>query len=99
MTRKHNVNITQNAQDDLEYIYDYISSDNFINATNFILELEEEIYSLEILPNRNPLIAENEYFDTNYRHLIYKKHRIVYRIIDNSVFILRIIRGSKLLEL
>ena len=36
--KKYDVNITQNAQEDLEYIYDYISSDNINAATNFILE-------------------------------------------------------------
>ncbi len=33
----------------------------FRNVINFIIELEEEIYSIEIVPNRNPLIAEIKY--------------------------------------
>jgi len=98
LTKKYEVNLTQHAQKDLEHIFYYITSDSVNNASNFINELENKIYSLEHLPNRNPLIPENEYFGTEYRHLIYKKYRIIYRIFENSVFILRIIHGAKLLE-
>lgn len=99
MTRKYEVNITQHAQDDLEHIFYYIADDNINNAKNFIVELEKKVYSLDNFPQRNPFIPENEYFGTDYRHLIYKKYRIIYRTSNNSVFILRIIHGAKLLEL
>jgi toxin ParE1/3/4 len=93
------VNLTQHAQEDLEHIFYYVAADSEDNAADFILELEEKVYSLEHLPNRNPLIPENEYFKTDYRHLIFKKYRIIYRILENSVFVLRILHGTKLLEL
>jgi len=99
LTKKYEVNLTQHAQADLEHIFDYIAADSITNASNFIIELEEKIYSLEHLPNRNPLIPENEYFGTEYRQLIFQKYRIIYRISKNSVFILRIIHGTKLLDL
>ena len=99
MTKTYQVNLTHQAQKDLERDFYYIAADSFNNAVNFVLELEEKVYSLETFPNRHPLIRENEFFGTNYRHLIYKNHRIVYRIIDNSVFILRIIHGANLLNL
>jgi plasmid stabilization system protein ParE len=67
-------------------------------AANFIHKLEEKVDSLDTFPERHPLIPENEYFGTDYRHLIYKKYRIIYRIIEHSVIILRIIHGGKLLE-
>lgn len=98
MTKKFKVNITLHAQKDLEQIFYYIAADSPENASNFIHEIENKIYSLEYLPNRNPLIPENEYFETDYRHLIFKKYRIVYRITENSVFILRIIQGAKLFD-
>ena len=98
MAEKYNVNLTQHAQNDLEHIFDYIAADSINNAVNFMLELEEKVYSLDTFPERHPLIAENEYFGTDYRHLVYRKYRIIYRIIDCSVFILRIIHGAKLLQ-
>ncbi len=99
MAKKYQVNLTQQAQNDLEQIFYYIADDSINNATNFILQLEKNVYSLEDFPDRNPLIPENEFFGTDYRHLIYKKYRIVYRIAGKSVFILRIFHGAKLLTL
>ncbi|MBW2646220.1 MAG: type II toxin-antitoxin system RelE/ParE family toxin [Deltaproteobacteria bacterium] len=99
MTKKYQVNISQQAQNDLEHIFYYIADDSIKNATNFILQLEKKVYSLEIFPDRHPLIPENEFFGTDYRHLIYKKYRIIYRIVKKSVFILRIFHGAKLLNL
>ena len=99
MAKKYQVNLTQQAQNDLEHIFYYIADDSINNAANFVLQLEKKVYSLENFPDHNPLIPENEFFGTDYRHLIYKKYRIVYRIVEKSVFILRIFHGAKLLNL
>jgi toxin ParE1/3/4 len=98
VTKKYKVNLAQHAQDDLEHIYYYIAADSPNNAANFVLQLEEKIYSLNTYPERHPLIPENEFFGTDYRHLIYKKYRVIYRILAGSVFILRIIHGAKILQ-
>ncbi len=99
MKKRFRVNLSQQAQNDLEQIFYYIADNNINNATNFILQLEKKIYSLGSFPEQHPLIPENEFFDTNYRHLVFKKYRVVYRIAEKSVFILRIFHGAKLLEL
>ena len=93
------MNLTQLAQEDLEQIYFYIAEDSLQNARNFILDLEKKIYSLNSLPKRHPLIAENALFGTDYRHLIHKKYRVIYRIFEYEVFILRVIHGAKLLDI
>ncbi len=99
MTKRYKVNLTQLAQKDLEQIFYYIAADSIKNARNFVLELEKKIYSLDTFPERQPFIAENEFFATDYRHLIYKKYRIIYRISEKTVFILRVIHGAMLLEI
>ena len=100
MAKKYKVNISFNAQNDLEHIFFYIAQDSTNNAKNFILELEKKIYSLDTMPERFPLIPENVFFDTNYRHIIHhKKYRVVYKISGNSVYILRVMHGAKLLDL
>ncbi len=96
MAKKYQVNLTQLAQNDLEQIFYYIANDSINSAANFVLQLEKKVYSLEDFPDRNPYIPENEFFGTDYRHLIYNKYRIIYRIVDKSVFILRIFHGAKL---
>ena len=99
MPKKFEIYLTQNAQNDLEQIFFYIASDSLNKAKKFILELEKIINSLDISPERCPLIPENIFFGTNYRHLIHKRYRVVYKIKNNSVYILRMVHGSKLLEL
>ncbi len=99
MPKRFKIRLTRNAQNDLEQIYFYIASDSVNYAKNFILELEEKIYSLDTLPERCPYIPENVFFGTNYRHLILKKYRAIYKIDNDSVYILRVVHGSKLLGL
>ena len=99
MTKKYKINITLNAQNDLEHIFFYIAEDSVNNAKKFILELEEKIYSLDTFPERFAYIPENIYFGTNYRHIIHSKYRVVYKIENNSLYILRVIHSAKLFEL
>ena len=99
MAKKYKINITKNAQNDLEHIFFYIAADNINNAKKFILELEEKIYSLDTFPERFAYIPENHFFGTSYRHLIHKKYRAIYKITNGSLYILRVMHGAKLLDL
>jgi addiction module RelE/StbE family toxin len=98
VTGKFKIIITRHAQTDLEHIFDYIAADSVNNATRFAIELEKKVYSLAAFPDRHPLIPENVFFGTEYRHLIVKKYRIIYRIEEASVYILRIIHGARILK-
>jgi len=99
VAKKHKVNISLSAQNDLEHIFFYIAEDSINNAKKFILELEKKIYSLNTFPERFALIPENIFFGTSYRHIVHKKYRVIYKIDNNSVQILRFVRGAKLLDL
>jgi toxin ParE1/3/4 len=54
--------------------------------------------TLSYSPRRCSLIPENELLGTRYRHLIIRKYRVVFRISGNTVFILRVVHGSRLLD-
>lgn len=100
MTKKYKVKITASAQKDIEYIWDYISQSNPVNAVEFINQIEQKIKGLCELPDRHPLIPESHYIKTHeYRHLIYKQYRIVYRRNEETVFISRIFNGAQLLDI
>jgi len=99
VAKKYKVNISLNAQNDLEHIFFYIADDNINNAKRFILESEEKIYSLYTFPEGFAYIPENVFFGTNYRHITHKQYRVIYKIDNNSVYILRVIHGAKLLDL
>ncbi|MEW6518996.1 MAG: type II toxin-antitoxin system RelE/ParE family toxin [Thermodesulfobacteriota bacterium] len=99
MAKKYKVKLTFNAQKDLEQIFFYIAEDSLNNAHNFILELEQKIYSLDTMPERFALISENVFFCTDYRQIIHKKYRVIYKISGESVYILRVVHGAKLIDL
>ena len=99
MAKKYKVKLTFNAQKDLEHIFFYIAEDSINNAHNFILELEQTIYSLDTMPERFALISENIFFGTNYRQIIHQKYRVIYKISGESVYIMRVVHGAKLIDL
>lgn len=99
MAKKYKVKVTFNAQKDLEHIFFYIAEDSINNAHNFILELEQTIYSLDTMPERFALISENIFFGTNYRQIIHQKYRVIYKISGESVYIMRVVHGAKLIDL
>ncbi len=95
----YNVKITESAQNDIEEIWQYIALDSIKTATKFINKIERAIFSLESFPERNPLIPENEILKIDYRQLVYKNYRIIYRISENVVYVLRILHGYRLFDL
>ena len=98
MLKKYRVDITASAEADLSEIWDYIAQDNPDSATAFILRLEEQIGTLEGFPDRCPLVPENEFLGTAYRHLLFGNYRTVFKIIGARVIILRVIHGARLLD-
>jgi len=99
VAKKYKVHISLSAQQDLEHIFFYIADDNINSAKNFILELEEKIFSLDTMPERFALIPENIFFGTNYRQIPHKKYRVIYKISGGAIYILRVVHGAKLLDL
>ena len=98
MSVKYNVEITPAAERDVEEIWIYIADDSPESATAFIMRLGEQIETLERTPERCPLIPENEQIGTAYRHLLHGSYRTIFRIAEKTVYILRIIHGSRLLD-
>lgn len=99
MTAKYRVEITPSAEADIHDIWEYISADSPEMAAKFIAELLEQAEKLATMPQRCPLIPENAQLCTQYRHLIYGSYRTIFRIGSSKVFVLRVIHGSRLLEL
>ena len=88
---KYTIIIEPTAQDDLKNIYNYIKNNDFEQrAKNFLLELKQQIKSLEFMPNR----CRNSHYskEKNTKDLIYKGYIIVYTILDSTVHILAVFR-------
>ena len=98
MPKKYQVEITQKAEDDLEAIWQYIAKNNPINADRLVSRLEIQTTTLESFPKRGVLIPENNIFGTDYRQLIHKDYRTIYKISGSKVFVMRVVHGSRLLK-
>lgn len=99
MPAKFEVKITAKAEEDIEEIWNFIAEDSQDAATKFALQLEKQISKLERFPERCPLILENEFLHTRYRHLIYGNYRTIFRISGKTVFVLRVIHSARLLDI
>ena len=97
--KTYEVRITKSARDDIEETWQYIALDNIKIATEFIDKVEKVIFSLESFPKQNPLIPEYEILKIDYRQLVYKNYRIIYKISENVVYVLRILHGYRLFDL
>ena len=99
MPAKYRVEITRHAEADLETIYAYIAQDNPTAALGFVEAIEHQVASLEQFPLRAAVIPEAGDLGVSYRHMIHGPYRTIFRIEGKRVYILRVIHGSRLLDL
>jgi plasmid stabilization system protein ParE len=98
MPAKFRVSIARAAENDIEEAWSFIAQDSPEAADSFIGRIEKQIETLEIFPDRCPLIPENEILGTRYRHMIYGDYRTVFRVARRTVYVLRVIHGARLLD-
>jgi len=99
VTKKYSVDITATAESDVAGIWEYISQDKPEAGSAFILQLEEQVGTLENFPERCQLVPENELLGTAYRHLVYGNYRTIFKITGHRVIILRVLHGTRLLDI
>lgn len=99
MPVKYSVRITESSEQDIEDIWRYISEDSPERATDFILRIESKVKDLEQYPNRCPVIPESDFLGIEYRHQVIGKYRIIFRVEKQTVYIMRVIHSSRLLNL
>jgi plasmid stabilization system protein ParE len=51
------------------------------------------------MPTRCEIIPEAEEVGIEYRHVIFGQYRTIFRIVEKSVIVLRVIHGARLLDL
>ncbi|MEP7457096.1 type II toxin-antitoxin system RelE/ParE family toxin [Phyllobacterium sp. SB3] len=87
------VNLTEEAETDLENIGDYIARDNPKRALSFIIELVDQCRRLEDMPRAFPLVPRYE--SMGIRRAPYGEYLIFYKISETSVDILHILNGAQ----
>lgn len=84
------------AKQDLQEIYEYISEDSELYALRLIDKIIERIEILKVLPRSGKVVSEFE--NENIRELIEGNYRIIYFISSESIEIVRVYHGSRLLK-
>ena len=97
---KYSVLWTQTAQDDVRSIYEYISAhESEERAFDVYLRLKTRASSLESFPMRGRELPELTCHNIlGYRELVEHPWRIVYKVLDDKVFILSVFDGRRSFE-
>lgn len=85
------------ALQDLEQISDYIALDNPVAAKRLVQKVFLQVERLQEFPEMGPFAQDLA--GSRYRHLIIRPLRIFYRVQDDSVYIVYVMRSERLLRL
>ena len=96
----YQVFILSDAEDDLYKIYRYVAAyDSIDKAESLFNKLEETCYTLSKLPARGHIPQELERIGIlDYKEIHYKPYRIIYQIIESSVYIHCVLDGRRDLQ-
>ena len=93
----YEVSLTNDAVIDLEELDDYISSHDSPENADYVLDsIEEVIRGLEDMPERGSYPEElSQLGIKEYREVFFKSYRIIYRVIDQKVYVYLIVDGRR----
>lgn len=97
MPTRFQVDVTASAERDLVAMRDHIAADNPAAARKWVAAVARKIGSLGRFPLRHPVIPEAALLGVDYRHLVTGSYRIVYRVAEERVIVIRVIHGAQLL--
>ena len=91
------VSYSKQAEKDLNDIYSYIAIEkkDSINATRLIRRLAKAIDDLSFMADSYHLYQEEPYLSQEVRYFSEGKYCVFYKIIDDTVFVIRIIYGAR----
>jgi toxin ParE1/3/4 len=97
MTRRFEVFLTADAEQDLMELHDYIASHDAPAKAGLVLDrIEEKVLSLEHLPERGSYTKELLALGMReFREIYFKPYRIIYRVIGSAVYVYVIADGRR----
>lgn len=95
------VALTADAAKDLVELYTYIDSHDVPGKANYVLdEIEKVIVNLEENPDRGVYPGELSALGIKeYREVFFKPYRVIYRVVNDDVFVLMIVDSRRDMEL
>ena len=98
VTKKFLVEITESARRDIRLAHSHIADDNPQAAERWRANVERMIVRLETFPFAHEVIPEAAALGMDFRHKLFGNYRIIYRVQEDCVFVLRVIHGARLLD-
>ena len=91
----YQIALEEEAEQDIDAATAWMAQHSPDKATLWYFDVQEAIASLQNLPFRCPLAPESKTFGAEIRHLIFCKYRILFIVIDESVYVLRVRHGAQ----
>ena len=98
MAKKYRLLINPVAEEDIQEIRDYIAADNPTAAARWAENVERLILALESFPLAFEVIPEAKMLGVPLRQKLCGHYRIIYRVENDDVMVLRVIHGARLLD-
>ncbi len=97
---RFSVLLTNDAARDLDELYNYIALHDSPQKADYVLKRIEKVFSsLSEFPERGVYPKELLAFGIReYREIFFKPYRIIYRFMDNIVYVLLIIDGRRSMQ-
>ena len=94
---KHQIRITEEAERDILDIYNYVARTDSAQQAELLLDkLEQSCLSLAQFPDRGHIPPElDDITVKNFLEIHFKPYRIIYQLIDKTVFIHCIVDGRR----
>ena len=89
--------LTDDAVRDLEELYDYVDQHDVPGKADYVLEQIEKVFS-SLSENSRRGVYPKELVSIGikeYREIFFKPYRIIYRIMEEKVFVLLIVDGRR----
>jgi len=99
MTKDYQVIWTNTAESDLESIIEYIAKDSVLNAQNVLSRIKKEVAILFTFPSQGRIVSELKEFNIRqYREIIVNPWRVIYKIVENKIYIESVIDSRRNVE-
>jgi plasmid stabilization system protein ParE len=96
VARRYRVELSARAEHDLDSIQAFIARDKPGAASKWVREIHRQIRSLNSMPQRFEIIPEVDNLNVEYRHIIYGNYRVIDRIRENRVHIIRVLHAAQI---
>jgi len=99
MKKEYEAIWAKTAENDLHKIIEYLAQDNPNNALKKLRKIKKQVGSLYHSPQRCRIVPE--LYDqgiTQYREMVIKPWRIMYRISDSTVYVLSVLDSRQNIE-